>query len=103
LYELNRLLKDQGLLEWSSVYSDTLDLLKWLRVTQKKCDDDVYKCQVFDLMYTCIYIIVKVSNVYYKYVLKTYDSLDKDIKTFDKIKFPDIEDDIGELSPIKIN
>jgi len=103
LYELNRLLRDQGLLEWSSVYSDTLDLLKWLRVTQKKCDDDVYKCQVFDLMYTCIYIIVKVSNVYYKYVIKTYDSLDKDIKTFDQIKFPDIEDDIGELTPIKIN
>lgn len=102
LNELNKLLKDQGLSEWSSVYSDTLDLLKWLRVTQKKCDDDVYKCQVFDLMYTCIYIIVKISNVYYKYVKKTYSSLDDGTGMFEKIKFPEIDEDINELSPIKI-
>jgi hypothetical protein len=101
LNELNKLLRDQGLSEWSSVYSDTLDLLKWLRITQKKCDEDVYKCQVFDLMYTCIYIVVKVSNVYYKYVTKTYSSLDEGIWVFDKIKFPEIDEDVGELSPIK--
>jgi hypothetical protein len=102
LNELNKLLKDQGLSEWSGVYSDTLDLLKWLRITQKKCDDDVYKCQVFDLMYTCIYIIVKISNVYYEYVRKTYSSLDEGIGMFDKIKFPDVDEDISELSPIKL-
>jgi len=101
LNELNKLLRDQGLSEWGSVYSDTLDLLKWLRITQKKCDDDVYKCQVFDLMYTCIYIVVKISDVYYKYVTKTYSSLDEGVEMFDKIKFPEIDEDAGELSPIK--
>lgn len=101
LNELNKLLRDQGLSEWGSVYSDTLDLLKWLRITQKKCDDDVYKCQVFDLMYTCIYIVVKISDVYYKYVTKTYSSLDEGVEMFDKIKFPEIDEDSGELSPIK--
>ena len=101
LNELNKLLRDQGLSEWGSVYSDTLDLLKWLRITQKKCDDDVYKCQVFDLMYTCIYIVVKISDVYYKYVTKTYSSLDEGVEMFDKIKFPEIDEDSCELSPIK--
>jgi len=56
---------------------------------------------VFDLMYTCIYIVVKVSNVYYKYVTKTYSSLDEGVEMFDKIKFPEIDEDAGELSPIK--
>lgn len=98
---LNELLKSK-IKEWDGVYSDTRDLLKWLRVTQKKCDDDVYKCQVFDLMYTCIYIITKVSNIYYQYVKETYPDLIDSVNMFSRIKFLDIEEDIIELSPTKV-
>ena len=103
LKELNELLKDKGLSDWSSVYSDTLDLLKWLKVTQKKCDDDVYKCQVFDVMYTCVYIIEKVSNVYYKYVENEYSNLKVDVDMFNSIEFIEINEDVDEsISPTKV-
>ena len=105
--EKNKLSKE-FLREWGDIYSDTIELLKWLKVTQRKCDEDVYKCQVFDLMYTCIYIIVRVSDVYYKYSILDYnkDNLERDAAVFESIIFPNIEDDIefnfsGE-SPSKV-
>jgi hypothetical protein len=99
LRELDVLLRGSGLSKeflknWNNIYLNTVDLLKWLKVTQKKCDDDVYKCQVFDLMYTCVYIIVQVSDVYYEYVEREYENLNSDAVIFDSIIFPNIEDDI---------
>lgn len=108
LFRNNNKLSKEFLREWGDIYSDTIELLKWLKVTQRKCDEDVYKCQVFDLMYTCIYIIVRVSDVYYKYSILDYnkDNLERDAAVFESIIFPNIEDDIefnfsGE-SPIKV-
>jgi len=108
LFRNNNKLSKEFLREWGDIYSDTIELLKWLKVTQRKCDEDVYKCQVFDLMYTCIYIIVRVSDVYYKYSILDYnkDNLERDAAVFESIIFPNIEDDIefnfsGE-SPTKV-
>ena len=74
------------------VISEIKDILKWIGITQKKCVDDIYKCQVFDLMYTITYSIVKVSDMFYDYIIKKFgkDAIAKSANLFSKLEFPEV-------------
>lgn len=91
--------------KWKSVYIDIFDILKWITVTQKKCDDDAYKCQVFDLMYMVIYSIVNVSLIFNEYTNMVYSDINKSVEKFSLLKFPDIKENMFDIlesvSPVK--
>jgi hypothetical protein len=89
--------------KWKSVYIDIFDILKWIMVTQKKCDDDAYKCQVFDLMYMVVYSIVNVSLVFNEYTNIIYSDINKSVDKFSLLRFPDIKENMFDIleSPVK--
>ena len=92
LINMEKLLQNDPDSKSSVVISEIKDILKWIGITQKKCVDDIYKCQVFDLMYTIIYSIVKVSDMFYEYIIKKFgkDVIAKSADLFSKLEFPEV-------------
>jgi hypothetical protein len=77
----------------SDIVSKITDILKLMGDMQKKCDDDIYKCQVFDLMYMIIYSIVEVSRLFYDYIKIKYgeDNISDSANRFSKLQFPELK------------
>jgi hypothetical protein len=91
-----------------NLLSEITDILKLMGDMQKKCDDDIYKCQVFELMYMIIYSIVKVSQLFYDYIKIKYgkDKISDSAERFSKLQFPElkrenIESILEASSPLK--
>jgi len=106
LEEFNKTRMDMNIVtKWKRVYVDVLDILKWVTVTQKKCDDDAYKCQVFDLMYMILFSIVNVSLVFNEYTNMIYKDINKSVEKFALLKFPDVKENmftvLESMSPVK--
>jgi len=110
LEEFTKLKTDVIKKKWGVVYKDIIDILKWVIVTQNKCDEDAYKCQVFDLMYMILFSIVNVALIFNEYIDLSYSDIDlkNSIKKFSILKFPEIKqqnmiDLIDSVSPVKQN
>jgi hypothetical protein len=73
------------------VYDELMEKLELIGEIQKRCEEEVYKCQGYELMHLCVEVIKTLSLIFYTYMKYEYSkNLERSVIMFSRLRFPDV-------------